>query len=158
MVASNPLAGTFEEIQCFPLSSTIWKMTSYLGNSLQHSSCLAVLHWNVCWPWYVLWGRLSNRWKAPLRDLSRRVFSEQPTLCCLLTSQMLCQDKHQSACHENDIFCSFTNIWNDWQFCTTHTNRDKPTLWRQLLPRKDDGSRLKSVDTKTISALQKNIG
>ena len=143
------------------------KVANYLkdDNSLgkQHPTLVMLGSFiqTVCWPWscYVRTYYVKQV-ESTFRDLSRveSSLNNQPSASlhgCYVKTNI----KHQSA-HEKEIFfCSFTNIRNDWQFCITHTKRDKPMLWRQLLPRKDDGSRLKSAaHTKTISALQKNIG
>ena len=153
--ASNPLAWTFEEFQCFPLSSIIWKMTTDLGNRMiQHETL--VNGWKFfnepfADPGCVMWDGGGNRWKAtPLPPIlsSRRVFASQPTLSASFT-RMWCQDKQQWKLDFLQFHLHFRWVAIFCNYASLIAIEISQSSDDSCFHRKGDNSRLKSVYTKT---------
>ena len=145
-MASNPLTSIplkkSHGFHCHQLSERwqqIWERACIWG------SCLALSHWNVFWPWWsnVMWEMDKQVESTPSETSRVESLLLKPTLRILVTWGWCYVRANLKV-----LVIRFFEVLPRFEIAIlitrTNTKRDKPTFWRQLLPRKDDGIRLKS--------------
>ena len=158
-MASNPLTPIplkkSHGFHCHQLSERwqqIWERECIWG------SCLALSHWNVFWPWWsnVMWEMDKQVESTPSETSHVESLLLKPTLRILVTWGWCYVRANLKV-----LVIRFFEVLPRFEIAIlitrTNTKRDKPTFWRQLLPRKDDGIRLKS-ETYYLGIAKKTIG